>query len=127
MASRRKKFPLLEKIEIIDAGSEGKAVARKDNMVVFVPFAAPGDICDIQVTRKKKSFYEGRVTNYHKKSAIRTEPKCHHFGLCGGCKWQHIQYEKQLEYKQKQVTDNLIRIGKLELPEVMPIIASDSH
>ncbi|MEA3480090.1 MAG: 23S rRNA (uracil(1939)-C(5))-methyltransferase RlmD [Bacteroidota bacterium] len=126
-ARKKKKLPLLEEIEIIDAGSEGKAVARKDNMVVFVPFAAPGDICDVQVTRKRKSYYEGRVLAYHKKSEIRTTPQCQHFGLCGGCKWQHIQYQKQLEFKQKQVTDNFTRIGKLEIPEIQPIIGSEEQ
>lgn len=126
-ARKKKKLPLLEEIEIIDAGSEGKAVARKDNMVVFVPFAAPGDICDVQVTRKRKSYYEGRVLAYHKKSEIRTAPQCQHFGLCGGCKWQHIQYQKQIEFKQKQVTDNFTRIGKLEIPEIHPIIASEEQ
>jgi len=127
MTRRKKNLPLLEKVEIIDAGSEGKAVARTENKVVFVPFAAPGDVCDVQVTRKRKSYFEGRVVKYHEKSSFRTEPECQHFGLCGGCKWQHIQYDKQLEYKQKQVTDNLVRIGKLKIPEVLPIIASDSH
>ena len=125
MARKKKILPLLENVEILDAGSEGKAVARKDNTVVFVPFAAPGDICDIQVTKKRKSYFEGKVVHYHKKSSIRTDPPCAHFGLCGGCKWQHIQYEKQLEYKQKQVTDNLLRIGKVEIGEVLPIIGSD--
>ncbi len=124
MTATNKFLPLLEKVEIEDAGSEGKALLRFENMVVFVPFAAPGDVCDIQITRKRKSFYEGRIEKIHTYSEMRTEPKCSHFGSCGGCKWQHIEYEKQLEYKQKQVKDNLLRIGKLDLPEIEPIIPS---
>jgi len=126
MARIRKPFPKYEKVEIIDAGSEGKAVARVDNRVIFVPFVVPGDVVDIQVVRKKKSFFEGRAEKFHTYSDKRVEPKCKHFGLCGGCKWQNMDYADQLHYKQKQVTDNLERIGGLELPEVMPIIASDN-
>jgi len=126
MARIRKPFPKYEKVEIIDAGSEGKAVARVDNRVIFVPFVVPGDVVDIQVVRKKKSFFEGRAEKFHTYSDKRVEPKCKHFGLCGGCKWQNMDYAAQLHSKQRPVTDNLERIGGLELPEVMPIIASDN-
>lgn len=124
MARKNKKKPFLEKVEITDIGSEGKALARIENRVVFAPFTAPGDIVDIQVTRKRKNFYEGYVTQYHKKSDIRTEPFCEHFGTCGGCKWQHVPYPEQLKAKQQQVEDNLRRIGKIPLPEINPILGS---
>lgn len=123
---KRKRFdlPILEKVEILDAGAEGKAVARVENMVVFVPFAAPGDVVDIKVVSKKKSFFEGRIVKFHHYSVKRIEPRCEHFGLCGGCKWQHLSYEHQLFFKQKQVVDNFTRIGKLTIPPFEPIIAS---
>lgn len=121
---RKRDFPLIEKVEILDAGSEGKAVARVDGRVVFVPFVVPGDVADIQVTKKKKNYYEGRAVRFHSHSGRRVEPACSHFGLCGGCRWQNMSYSDQLFYKQKQVVDNLQRIGKLELPEILPIIPS---
>jgi 23S rRNA (uracil1939-C5)-methyltransferase len=123
---RAKSFPLYENVEIIDAGAEGKALARVDNRVIFIPYVVPGDIIDIQVIRKKKSFFEGRAVKVHKYSDKRTEAKCEHFGLCGGCKWQNMDYSHQLFYKQKQVVENLQRIGGLELPEISPIIPSDN-
>lgn len=125
MARNRKPLPLYESVEILDAGSEGKAVARVDNRVVFVPFVVPGDVVDIQVLRKKKSFFEGKAVKFHSYSEKRTEAACTHFGLCGGCRWQNMEYRHQLEYKQKQVVDNLERIGGLELPEILPILPSD--
>ncbi len=121
---RKRPFPLLENVEILDAGAEGKAVARFENMVVFVPWAAPGDVVDIQVTKKKKQFYEGRIVKYHSCSPLRIEPFCSHYGLCGGCKWQHLGYEDQLKFKQKQVIDNFSRIGKFDFPEINTIIPS---
>ena len=121
---RRKEFPLLEKVKITDIGSEGNALARVDNLVVFVPMLIPGDVVDIQVIRKRKKYLEGRVVRFHEYSADRIEPRCRHFGVCGGCKWQHLPYEFQLKYKEKQVKDNLTRIGKLELPELNQIIGS---
>lgn len=124
MARKNRKKPLLEQVEISDIGSEGKALARVENKVVFAPYTAPGDIVDIQVTRKRKNFLEGYVTKYHKKSEIRTEPFCEHFGTCGGCKWQHIPYEEQLKAKHQQVVDNLTRIGKIPLPQIRPILGS---
>lgn len=123
---KRMPFPLYESVEVTDAGSEGKAVARVDNRVIFVPFVVPGDIVDIQVVRKKKSFFEGRAVKFHTYSDKRTEPLCGHFGLCGGCRWQNMDYSQQLYYKQKQVVDNLERIGGLKLPEISPILGSDN-
>lgn len=124
MSRKRKPLPLLENVEIVDAGSEGKAVAKVNERVVFVPYAAPGDIVDVQVYKKRKGIFEGRVVKTHVYSDKRTTPVCEHFGLCGGCKWQHIDYAHQLFYKQKQVTDNLTRIGHLDLPEISPILPS---
>ena len=124
--SNRKQFlPFLEKVEILDAGAEGKAVGRVDNRVVFIPFGVPGDIVDVQVTRKKKAFYEGRIVNFHEYSPFRVEPACEHFGLCGGCRWQNMDYEKQLYFKQKQVKDHFDRIGKFDYPDIRPILASE--
>ncbi len=121
---RRKIKPLLENVEILDAGSQGKAVARVDNKVVFVPYAVPGDVVDIQVTKMRKSYNEGRLVRIHKYSSKRVPPKCSHFGLCGGCKWQNMDYQHQLYFKQKQVVDNLERIGHASLPDIEPIIPS---
>jgi 23S rRNA (uracil1939-C5)-methyltransferase len=120
MAERRKQY-IFKEVEIIDAGSEGMAVAKVDNKVIFVPFVVPGDIVDIKTTRKKKSFFEGKAIKFHKYSDKRTEPKCEYFGLCGGCKWQNMLYEDQLFYKQKQVEDNLQRIGKFDFPDILSI------
>lgn len=124
MGRKNKPFPVFENTEIMDAGSEGKAVARIDNKVIFVPFAVPGDVVDIQVTKKKKSYFEGKVKEIKKASPLRIKPKCEHFGLCGGCKWQILGYDQQLVYKQKQVADNFERIGKLDISNLKPIIAS---
>ncbi len=125
MKARRKITPgIIEKATIVDAGSEGKAVARAGDQVIFVPFGAPGDVVDIQLTRKKRSFSEGRIIRFHQRSDKRDEPFCPHFGLCGGCKWQHLRYSEQLFFKQKQVEDNFLRIGKLDFPSVSPIVAS---
>jgi 23S rRNA (uracil1939-C5)-methyltransferase len=123
---RRKPFPLYEQVEITDAGSEGKAVARVDNRVIFVPYVVPGDIVDIQVVRKRKSYFEGRAVKINSYSDQRAEPQCSHFGLCGGCRWQNMDYKYQLHYKQKQVVDNLERIGGLSLPEISPILGSEN-
>lgn len=127
MARRKKPLPSIEKLEIIDAGAEGKAIGKWNERVVFVPFAAPGDVVDVQVFKKKKRFYEGKITAFHEKSSLRTEPECSHFGLCGGCKWQHLNYNQQLYYKQKQVKDALDRIAKVPYPEVNPIIGADDQ
>lgn len=120
----RSKKPLLEKVEITAVGSEGKALGRVNDMVVFVPMMVPGDIVDIQVTRKRKKFMEGFVTRIHKYSGMRQEAQCSHFGECGGCKWQHLPYSRQLEFKQQQVEDNFRRLGGFEFPAVDPIIGS---
>ncbi|MEE4257372.1 MAG: 23S rRNA (uracil(1939)-C(5))-methyltransferase RlmD [Bacteroidales bacterium] len=125
MSRRRKPFPRYEAVEILDAGSEGKSVARVDNRVIFVPFVVPGDVVDIQVVKKKKNYFEGRAEKFHKYSEKRIDPQCRHFGICGGCKWQNMDYADQLHYKQKQVVDNLERIGRLKFPEVMPILGSE--
>lgn len=121
----RKRKPLLEKVEITDIGSEGKALGRVDDKVVFVPMLVPGDVVDIQVTRKRKSFMEGFVTKFHRYSEMRQDAECSHFGVCGGCKWQHLPYEKQLEFKQQQVYDNFTRIGRFDFPDIKTIKASD--
>jgi 23S rRNA (uracil1939-C5)-methyltransferase len=123
----RGKKPLLENVEITAIASEGKALGRVDDKVVFVPMLVPGDVVDIQVTRKRKSYMEGYVVKQHKFSEMRQDAKCSHFGVCGGCKWQHLPYEKQLEFKQQQVVDNLKRIGRFELPKVSPIMGSDKQ
>lgn len=124
MGRRNKDFPVFEKVEILDAGSEGKAIARINDKVVFVPFVVPGDVVDIKITKKRSSYMEGRARHFHVYSKIRVEPVCEHFGLCGGCRWQNMSYEQQLIYKQKQVKDNLERIGKFEMPELQPILPS---
>ena len=125
MGRSRNKKPLYENVEITDIGSEGKAIGRVDDVVVFVPHAIPGDVVDVQVTKKRKRFREGRVVKYQQYSTDRVEAFCEHFGISGGCKWQYLPYEKQLFYKQKQVADQLSRIGKIELPEISPIQGSE--
>lgn len=124
MARKRKELPLLEGVAITGVAAEGKAMAKVDGMALFVPFAAPGDVADIQITRKKSSFAEGRVVRFQQLSSLRSEPFCQHFGVCGGCKWQHLPYEEQLRYKQQQVEDSLTRIGKVELPAINPIMGA---
>ena len=124
MARKKKELPLLEKVTITDVAAEGKAVARVDELVVFVPYVVPGDVVDLQVKRKKNHYAEAVAVKFHERSPLRTEPFCRHFGVCGGCKWQCLSYEEQLKYKQKQVFDNLTRIGKVELPEFRPILGS---
>jgi len=121
---RKKELPLLEKVRITDIAAEGNALARVDNMVVFVPMLIPGDVVDIQVIRKRKKFLDGRAVRFHEYSSDRIKPRCSHFGICGGCKWQHLPYDLQLHYKEKQVKDNLTRIGKVELAGMNPIIGS---
>lgn len=116
----------IENIEILDAGAEGNAIARHNDMVIFVPFVVPGDVCDIRIVSRKRRFYEGRAIKFHKYSSDRVEPVCSHFGTCGGCRWQSMAYTEQLRHKQKQVSDNFSRIGHLEYPEIRPILASAS-
>jgi 23S rRNA (uracil1939-C5)-methyltransferase len=124
MTRKKKPLPLLRDIEITGYAAEGKAFARVDDIVVFVPYAMPGDVCDLQVRRKKHSFMEAEVVSISKPSPLRIAPFCQHFGVCGGCKWQHVPYEEQLRMKQQQVFDQLTRIGKVELPEFRPIMGS---
>lgn len=120
----RGKKPLLENIEIQKIAAEGKSIAYVDEKVLFVPNTVPGDIVDVQITRKRKSFLEGFVVRTQKESILRTQPFCPHFGICGGCKWQNLPYEKQTEFKQQEIIDNLKRIGKVELQNIHPIIGS---
>ena len=124
MARKKKPLPLLENITITGVAAEGKAITKVDNLVVFVPYAVPGDVVDLQVRRKKHSYAEAEVVKFHRYSEQRATPFCQHFGVCGGCKWQCLPYEEQLRYKQQQVVDNLTRIGKIELPPVSPILSS---
>lgn len=124
MSRKDKKKPLLEAVEITAYAAEGKSLARVNDKVVFVPFAAVGDVVDIQVRRSRSSYAEGTIARMVKPSPVRIEPMCEHFGVCGGCKWQHVPYEEQLKFKQQQVMDALTRIGKVELPECTPIDGS---
>ena len=119
---RKKELPLLEKVRITDIGAEGNAIARVNNQVVFVPMLIPGDVVDIKVRRKKKRYLEGSVVRFHEYSSDRIKPVCKHFGVCGGCRWQHLPYNLQLQYKEKHVKDNLIRIGKVDIQQINPII-----
>lgn len=125
MAKKKKELPLIENVEITDIAAEGKAIAKVNDLVVFIPYVVPGDVIDLQLTRKKNKYAEGKPLRFVSYSPNRTEAFCEHFGICGGCKWQILPYSEQLKYKQKQVTDNLIRIGKVELPEIQPILGSD--
>lgn len=124
MAKKRRELPIYEGVEITGVAAEGKAIAKVDGMTVFVPFVIPGDVVDIQIYRKRKSFAEGRVMRFVEYSEDRVEPVCEHFGVCGGCKWQMLPYPLQLKHKQQQIEDNLTRIGKVELPEIMPILGA---
>lgn len=122
---KKKPLPILENVEITGFAAEGKAVARVNDMVVFVPYAAPGDVVDLQVVRKKHSYCEAKIIGFHRYSDERVTPMCPHFGVCGGCKWQHLRYDRQTAYKQEQVADTLKRIGRIELPEITPIVGAE--
>lgn len=124
MSRKRKPLPILTDILITDVAAEGKAIAKVDNLVIFVPYVVPGDVVDLQIKRKKHNYAEAEAIAIKKYSELRAKPFCKHFGVCGGCKWQCLPYEEQLRFKQKQVADNLTRIGKIELPEMMPILGS---
>lgn len=121
---RKKNLPKIEAIKIEAVAAEGKCIARFEGQVIFIKGVAPGDIVDLQVTRKKKSYLEARVTHFHEYSKDRAEPFCKHFGVCGGCKWQHLPYEHQLTYKQEQISQQLGRIAKVDLPTEKPILAA---
>ncbi|MCB0471573.1 MAG: class I SAM-dependent RNA methyltransferase, partial [Flavobacteriaceae bacterium] len=124
--TRKKRNIVFENIEVTDVGAKGKAIAKApDGKVIFLTNTVPGDIATIQITKKKRSYYEGRVVELIKLSDKRTQPVCGHFQDCGGCKWQHLQYNYQLFYKEKEVVDNLKRIGHLSLPEISPILGSE--
>ena len=125
MSRKKKPLPLLENITITDVAAEGKSLVRVGDMVVFVPFCVPGDVVDLQIKKKKHSYCEAEVVRFIEYSKVRATPFCEHFGVCGGCKWQNLPYEEQLKAKQKQVYDQLRRIGKVELPEISPIMGSE--
>ena len=122
----KKKLDLvLENVTIEAVAAEGKSLAHVDGAVVFVEFAVPGDIVNVRITKKKKNYMEGYILDMVKPSAQRLEPFCEHFGICGGCKWQPLPYEMQLQAKQQQVWDQLVRIGHLQIPEISPILPSE--
>lgn len=125
MSRKKKELPVIESLEILSVGAEGKAVARHDDLVVFVPYAAPGDVADVKIDKKKHSYAEGHIERMVKPSPLRVEPFCEHFGVCGGCRWQHLPYQEQLKAKQQQVEDALHRIAKVEMPEITPILGSE--
>ena len=122
--AKKKNLPIFENIEITGVAAEGKALVRIDDIVTFVPNCVPGDIVDLQITKKKHSFMEAKVLRVVQPSPVRCQARCKHFGVCGGCKWQILPYEEQLKYKQQQIVDNLTRIGKVELPQISPILGS---
>ena len=124
MARKRKELPVIEGVEIIDVAAEGNSLARVNDMVVFIPYGAPGDVVDVKLDKKKKSYAEGHIERIVTPSPIRVEPMCEHFGTCGGCRWQHLPYEFQLKCKQQQVQDALERIAKVSIPEITPILGS---
>ena len=127
MSRKKARKQVFENVEVIDAGAKGKTIAKApDGKVIFLPNAVPGDIVDVQTFKKRKAYYEGKATVFHKLSSKRTVPACEHFGVCGGCKWQDMAYKHQLFYKQKEVTNNLTRIGHIELPEITPILGSSN-
>ena len=122
---RRNKNKVFSNLDVIDAGAKGKTIAKApDGKVIFLPNAVPGDVIDVQTFRQRKGYYEGKAIKFHKYSEKRTDAVCEHFGTCGGCKWQHMDYSHQLFYKEKEVVNNLTRIGHLELPEITPILGS---
>lgn len=124
MTRKKKPLPLLEGVTIEAVAAEGKCLFHWEDLVVFVPFCVPGDVCDVQIRRKKHSFAEGEVVRFIEYSNVRAIPFCQHFGVCGGCKWQNMPYEEQQKFKQQQVYDQLTRIGKIDLPEFRPILGS---
>ncbi|MGB5943177.1 MAG: 23S rRNA (uracil(1939)-C(5))-methyltransferase RlmD [Leeuwenhoekiella sp.] len=125
MARRKKTRKVFTNIEVTGAGGRGKAIAKApDGKVIFIDNAVPGDIIDVQTLKQRRAYYEGTATKIQTYSPKRTEPVCKHFGTCGGCKWQHMAYKHQLEYKEAEVLNNLIRVGKVELPETTPIAGS---
>ncbi len=125
MARKQKQLPIFYEVTITDVAAEGKAIAKVDDMVIFTQYAVPGDVVDLQIFKKKKNYMEGRVIKFHSYSEKRCNAVCEHYGTCGGCKWQILPYDEQIRYKQKQVVDNLTRLGHIELPETSPILGSE--
>ena len=125
MSRKRREQPIIENVTITGVAAEGKALVRINDLVVFVPFAVPGDVVDLKILKKKHSYAEAVVVKFHELSKVRAVPFCEHFGICGGCKWQNLPYQEQLRYKHQQVVDCLTRIAKVELPEISPILGSD--
>ena len=125
MGKRRKDYPLIEGLQITTLAAEGKAMGKYENQVVFVPMTLPGDVVDVQIRKHHRRYMEGTVVRFVEKSPLRVEPFCQHFGTCGGCKWQNLPYEEQLKQKRQQVEDQLVRIGHLDIPEVMPCLGSE--
>lgn len=125
VARNKKELPILEKVTITDIAAEGKAIAKVNDLVIFIPYVVPGDVVDLKLTRKKNHYAEAVAIKFHEYSSTRAVPFCQHYGVCGGCKWECLPYEEQIKYKQKQVVDNLKRIGKIELPEISPILGSE--
>lgn len=124
MARKKANYPLIEGLEITTLAAEGKAMGRWQDVVVFVPMTVPGDVVNVQIRSKRRRYMEGYVVEYVKRSPLRAEPFCEHFGVCGGCKWQNLPYAEQLAFKTAQVRDQLTRIGKIELPEIAPCLGS---
>jgi 23S rRNA (uracil1939-C5)-methyltransferase len=122
----RKKNVVLQQLTVEDYAAEGKALARTEGKVIFISGAVPGDVVDVQLSKNKKDWAEGKAIHFHQYSKDRVEPFCEHFGVCGGCKWQMLPYKKQLQYKQNEVAQNLRRLGKIDLPEIMPILGCDT-
>ena len=125
MARKKANYPLIEGLEITTLAAEGKAMGRWNDVVVFVPLTVPGDVVDVQIRSKRRRFMEGFVVRYVRKSPLRAEAFCAHFGVCGGCKWQNLPYEEQLRFKTEQVRDQLTRIGKIALPQIAPCLGSE--
>lgn len=122
---KKNRRQVFENVEVLDAGAKGKTIGKApDGRVIFLTNAVPGDVVDVQTTKKRKAYFEGVATEFHTLSDKRVEPQCQHFGVCGGCKWQDMGYRHQLFYKQKEIENNLKRIGHVELPEILPILGS---
>ena len=128
MAKKNTNKIVFDQIQVLDAGAKGVSVAKApDGKVIFIPNVVPGDVVDVQTFKKRKAYYEGKAIQFHEFSQYRTEPICEHFSVCGGCKWQNMKYSQQLYYKQNEVYNHLLRIGKIELPEFEPILGSQKQ
>lgn len=124
MIAKEKKYAIVENVDVLDIAHEGKAMGRSGDIVVFIDHAIPGDVVDVKVLKKRKNYLEASVVAFRQLSPLRVDPRCAHFALCGGCKWQDMEYASQLRFKENEVREQLIRIGKLDLPPISPIIAS---